>query len=119
MIEKELSDHDEDDEEELFQIKGKRKHDDVEEDEEEQEQEQEEDDEDSEDESTKPPAKKWGLICWFIGRNNGFDLLFRRQAKMSNGNSSTPTNDEFLSSVKEKFDRRKDRVKTLSVDDFE
>jgi hypothetical protein len=37
---------------------------------------------------------------------------------MSNGDSSTPTTDEFLSIVKKKFDRRKDRVKTLSVDDF-
>ena len=38
---------------------------------------------------------------------------------MSNGNSSTPTTDEFLSIVKKKFDRRKDHVKTLSADDFE
>ena len=36
---------------------------------------------------------------------------------MSNGHSSKPTTDEFLSIVKKKFDRRKDRVKTLSVDD--
>jgi hypothetical protein len=43
---------------------------------------------------------------------------YRRHAKMSNGNSSTPTTDEFLSIVKKKFDQRKDRVKTLSVDDF-
>ncbi len=51
--------------------------------------------------------------------NTNFNELFRRHAKMSNGNSSTPTTDEFLSIVKKKFDRRKDRVKTLSVDDFE
>ncbi len=37
---------------------------------------------------------------------------------MSNGNSSSSITDEFLSIVKKKFDRRKDRVKTLSVDDF-
>jgi len=37
---------------------------------------------------------------------------------MNNGDSSTPTTDEFLSIVKKKFDLRKDRVKTLSVDDF-
>lgn len=37
---------------------------------------------------------------------------------MSNGYSSTSTPDEFLSIVKKKFDRKKDRVKTLSVDDF-
>ena len=37
---------------------------------------------------------------------------------MSNGHSSTPNTDEFLSIVKKKFDQKKDRVKTLSVDDF-
>ncbi|CAF2941177.1 unnamed protein product [Rotaria sp. Silwood2] len=98
MIEKEFSDN-EDEEEELFQIKTKRKHDDLDEEQEEQEEEEDEDIDEEEDASTSPPVKK-------------------RQAKMTNGDSSTPTTDEFLSIVKKKFDRRKDRVKTLSADDF-
>ncbi|CAF1351240.1 unnamed protein product [Adineta ricciae] len=102
MIDKEISDND-DEEEELFQIKSKRKHDEIddeqEEEEEENESEEEDGDDDDDDIPTTPPAKK-------------------RKAKMSNGDSSKPTADEFLSIVKKKFDRRKDQVKTLSVDDF-
>jgi hypothetical protein len=121
MIEKEFSDH-EDEEEELFQIKAKRKHDDQEDEEEKEETEEDDNDNDEEDEeedeSTSPPARKYANIGLKYDENNNFDQLFRRQAKMSNGNSSIPTTDEFLSIVKKKFDRRKDRVKTLSVDDF-
>ncbi|CAF1407386.1 unnamed protein product, partial [Adineta steineri] len=112
MMEKDLSDNEEE-QEELFQIKTKRKHDEIEENQEEEEQDDEEedemeqeeeddtdeDDDDDEDVLPSPPKKK-------------------RHAKMSNGKSSTSNADEFLSIVKKKFDRRKDRVKDLSVDDF-
>ncbi|CAF1666100.1 unnamed protein product [Rotaria magnacalcarata] len=114
MIEKEFSDNDEEEEEEeLFQIKAKRKHDDIDGEQEQQEDEDDADDDDvaaaaagdevetdeEEDSLTSPPAKK-------------------RQAKMGNGGSSNSTKNEFLSIVKKKFDCQKDRVKTMSVDDF-
>ncbi|CAF1453673.1 unnamed protein product [Adineta steineri] len=112
MMEKDLSDNEEE-QEELFQIKTKRKHDEIEENQEEEEQDDEEEDEmeqeeeddtdeddedDDEDVLPSPPKKK-------------------RHAKMSNGKSSTSNADEFLSIVKKKFDRRKDRVKDLMVED--
>ena len=96
MMEKELSD----DEDELFQIKSKRKREDEDEEEEEKEAEEE----------TRPPAKK--CVELFVSSVSSSGMFRRSAKKTSNGG-------EFLSIVKKKFDRRKDRVKTLSVEDFE
>ena len=44
----------------------------------------------------------------------------RRHMKKANGFASTQTrNRQFLSAAKKKLDGRKDRVKNLSVEDFE
>jgi hypothetical protein len=46
-------------------------------------------------------------------------FFLRRRAQAMKSDRPSATADEFLSIVKKKFDRRKDRVKTLSVDDFQ
>jgi hypothetical protein len=58
------------------------------------------------------------LSCWDAYKKFQVKQRSRRHAKMNNRNSSTSTTEEYLSIVKPKSDRLKDRVKTLSVDDF-